>query len=324
VPKLRVVLSNSLLALAGVVATLFIAEGLAGLLWEAPWYERLLREQEEVQQYPYRRNSFGLRGPEPTIPKPEGTQRVLVTGDSFTFGLGLENDAEPFPAVLERRLAESGSRVDVVNGGISGSLTGDWAALWRRAGASLDPDVVIAVFFLRDGTRLGTIPDFFGEIRRDISERNADSTLYRYSHLYRRVRDYQDRFRVGELFTESLVDAYLGEETKEWERAQRNLLELRNLVHAEGAIFGLAVFPVLVELGPDYPFQGVVDSVLGFARDGDIPAHDLLPAFLGRKGPDLWVSPVDQHPNAEGHAIAAESLLPFARALLEKSRGDGA
>ena len=113
------------------------------------------------------------------------------------------------------------------------------------------------------------------------------------------------------------------ENTKEWQRAQRNLLELRNLVHAQGAVFGLAVFPVLVELGPDYPFQDVVDSVLEFASANDIPVHDLLPAFLGRKGPDLWVSPMDQHPNTEGHAIAAESLLPFARALLERSRGDG-
>ena len=324
-PKPRALLSNVLLALCGVVATLLIAEGLAGLLWQAPWHERLLLEQGESQEFSYRRNSFGLRGDEPEVPKPLGTQRVLFTGDSFTFGLGVKDDSDTFPTVLEQQLADEQQlageprAVDIVNGGISGSLTGDWGALWRRTGEALDPDVVIAVFFLRDGTRLATIPDFFGQIREEIARHNEGSTLYRYSHLYRRIRDYQDRFRVGEIYTESLVNAYLGEDTTEWQRAKRNLVSLRNMVQEHGAVFGLAVFPVLVELGPDYPFSGIVDELMGFARRNDIPAHDLLPAFLGLDGPSLWVSALDQHPNPRGHAIAAESLLPFVRALLEQS-----
>lgn len=317
--KLRTVLAHALLVLLGVAGTLLIAEGLAGLLWEAPWYERLLMEQQQAQAHPYLRNSLGLRGPEPQPATFGGPRRVLLIGDSFTFGLGVEDDDAPFPAVLGRRLAGSSPPVEVVNGGLPGSLSADWLALWNRAGGLIDPDVVIVVFFLRDGTMLHTIPNFFGQIRLEITRRNAGSTLYQYSHLYRRLRDLQDRSRVAEIFTQSLIDAYVGKDTAEWQRAQQNLLELRRMVEDNGAVFGLAVFPVLVELDDDYPFQSVVDALLDFARRNDIPALDLLPAFRGRYGPDLWVSALDQHPNAEGHALAAEALLPFVRELLEQS-----
>lgn len=51
-----------------------------------------------------------------------------------------------------------------------------------------------------------------------------------------------------------------------------------------------------------------------------MPTHDLLPAFLGRDASRLWVSAWDQHPNAEAHAVAAQSLLPFVRGLLTADR----
>lgn len=322
--KFRSVLVHSLLVLLGVAGVLAMAEGLAGLLWKAPWYERLLVEQEQSQRQPYVRNSLGLRGPEPRVPKPEGVRRVLILGDSFTFGLGVQDDQAPFPALLARDLANASPPVDVVNGGIPGSLTADWLALWRRAGEQLDPDVVIAVFFLRDGTSMATIPQFFGQIRAEIARRNGDSLLYQYSHLYRRLRDFLDRTRVAEIYTHSLIDAYLGGKTREWRVAQRNLLTLRNAVQAHGASFGLVVFPVLVELDDAYPFQAVEDLVMDFARRNHIRAHDLLPAFRGYSGPELWVSAFDQHPNAEGHALAARSLLPFVRELLEQDAARGA
>ncbi len=317
---LRSTLQNGLLVLGGLVGALLVAEGVAGLVWKAPWHERLQSEQTAAQRHAVRRNSLGLRGAELPTPRPAHLRRVLVIGDSFTFGLGVADDRLPFPALLDRRLRRRS--VQVVNGGIPGSLTGDWGALWRRAGARIDPDVVVAVFFLRDGTRLETIPHFFDEIREGVTKRNEASRLYRVSNLYRWIRDIQAREWIAETYTDALTEAYLGppERTGEWRRAQRNLLDLRDMVEQHGAVFGLAVFPVLVELDESYPFQSVTDLLLDFARENDIPAHDLLPAFRGRDAPELWVSAVDQHPNAKGHRIAADSLQPFVEELLSRPR----
>lgn len=321
--RIRSAAGNLLLALAALGVALLAAEGAARLLFEAPWTDRLLDFQEEVQRGPYARNGLGLRGPEPTRPKPPGLRRVLVLGDSFTFGLGVDDDADLFPARLERALGDVGPPVEVVNGGIPGSLTGDWLALWRRVGAELEPDAVLAVFFLRDGTRLETIPAFFARIRERVARETLGSPLYRHSRLYRLLRDRLDRRELARIYTEGLVLAYTGDDgqTAEWRRARENLVALRDAVEAAGARFGLAIFPVLVELRPGaYPFAAVTHRIEEFAREAGISCHDMLPAFLGERAPELWVSALDQHPNARGHALAAASLEPFVRELLAPER----
>jgi lysophospholipase L1-like esterase len=325
VGRFRSRLLSALLALAGLGVSLLLAEGVARRRWVAPWYQRLLTEQRGWQRPHHHLNRLGLRGPDVEIPKPASVHRVLVLGDSFTYGLGVRKESAPFPAVLQRQLNGDWPRrrgpYEVVNGGISGSLTGQWVELLRRVGPQLEPDVVLAVFFLRDGTRDRTISDFFGVIRDEIAQRNAESALYQASYLTRWIRDLQDRQRVARAYTETLLDAYFGagEQTAQWHLAQRHLLVLRDRAQAQGAVFGLAVFPVLVELDEGYPFRAISDLLMEFAAAHGIPAHDLLPAFLGREAADLWVSPLDQHPNEAGHAVAADSLLPFVRALLEQA-----
>ena len=303
-----------LLVAAACTLSLALAEGVARLLWQAPWYERLLAEQVRHQKHPYRLNSLGLRDEE-IEPRTGGERRVLVLGDSFTFGLGVEDAGATFPALLEQRLPGG---VEVLNAGLPGSLTGDWVALWEKVAPRFDPDLVLLVFFLRDGTAISSIPDFFGAIRREIVVRNRTSPAYRRWHLYRMWRDWRDRREVARLYANRFQAAYFGDEaeTAEWQRAQANLRALRDAARARGAAVGLVVFPILVELREGYPFRAISEQVAAFGRDAGIPTHDLLPAFLGHSGPDLWVSALDQHPNARAHALAAESLIPFVAGLL--------
>jgi len=320
--KRRAVILLSLL-IAGVILALGAGELIARTLYRAPWYERLLTEQRYSEDYPYERNADGLRDRDYPSPKPPGRRRVLVLGDSFTFGQGVFDDGAVFPSLIEDQLARSTplpgvGAIDVLNGGVGGSLTGDWLVLWNRIAPRFDPDVVLIVFFLRDGTRSGSIPDFFGKIRNRIVSSNSRSRLYRHSYLYRTLRDALDRQWISVAYLRAFENAYFGDhdQTSEWRAARRNLMELSESAARRGATVGFVIFPVLVELSEEYPFQAIVDRLEQFAIAADLPVHSLLPDFLGEDAAQLWVSDADQHPNERAHAIAAESLLPFVSQLL--------
>ena len=83
-------------------------------------------------------NSRGLRGDEVSLQKPVGVRRVLVVGDSFGWGFGVEQE-DTFGARLERALPDT----EVINGAVSGYST-DQVLLWLRLeGRQYAPDVVV-------------------------------------------------------------------------------------------------------------------------------------------------------------------------------------
>src|SRR3990167_480764 len=87
-------------------------------------------------------NRFSLRGPDPVIPKPPGVFRILVLGDSYTFGFPVRDD-ETFASLIERQLNAQGVSVEVVNGGVSGySPTLEYISL-RDQFLAFEPDLVI-------------------------------------------------------------------------------------------------------------------------------------------------------------------------------------
>lgn len=325
----RILVKRSLQRLAliggGLCVGLLVAEGLSRLVDEDPWYDRLLREQlDPKHRENVKRNALGLRDRDHASPKPPGTTRILLLGDSFTFGCGVPDDTAVFPELLERQLdaelSRTGRRIEILNGGMPGSLTRDWVQLQERVKDSFQPDITVVVFFLRDGTLTHLIGGFFSPIRTRIATRNQESWLYRSSHLYRLLRDPMDRRTISDGYANVMQTSYFGRgpQMDEWRQAQANLRTIQAVAARGNSTTALVVFPVLVELNDHYPFKNICDLLVRFGHELGVPTFDLLPAFLGHDGPALWVSPRNPHPNPEAHRIAADALLPFFRDLLKR------
>jgi len=90
-------------------------------------------------------NSFGLRDNEHSIEKPQGTKRIVVVGDSFTWGYGV-NDGEVFTDVLETMLTNT----EVINLGVTAYGLDQETEYFRRLGVRFEPDILIVAFCQND------------------------------------------------------------------------------------------------------------------------------------------------------------------------------
>lgn len=110
------------------------------------------RGQEPSQQFPGTKasiaiNALGLRGKETTYNKPEGVKRILILGDSYAFGLYVNNE-ETYPFLLEEELLKKGYKVEVLNAGYADGHDTDQEYVWLlNEGLKYHPDVIILGFF---------------------------------------------------------------------------------------------------------------------------------------------------------------------------------
>ena len=86
-------------------------------------------------EFEFSTNQHGLRYPRIPLEKPAEEVRILMLGDSFTEGVGVEA-ADPFGMDLEIRYnRQTGNKVRFVNGGLGGGgkaplSSGDYSGMW--------------------------------------------------------------------------------------------------------------------------------------------------------------------------------------------------
>jgi len=104
----------------------------------------------EFESYGFRTsvriNSRGYRGPERTYDRRGNARRVVVLGDSFVWGFGVD-ESEMFTHRLDR---DSGGDFDVVNLGVSGYSTDQELLVYRNEGRRYGADTVVLVVATND------------------------------------------------------------------------------------------------------------------------------------------------------------------------------
>lgn len=100
---------------------------------------------------PIHSNRFSFREREFAVPKPRGVFRVMVLGDSLTWGAGLSEN-ERYTALTEKYLATlvAGRRIEVLNFGVIGGPTTEEREVLRRHVHDVDPDLIVVGFCVND------------------------------------------------------------------------------------------------------------------------------------------------------------------------------
>ena len=167
---------------------------------------------------PARTNSLGFRDTrEYTIPKPPGTFRIIVLGDSVTFGHGATYETS-YPYLLEQRLRSWNPQVkwEVWNLGVPGYNTAQELAYLNEVGERYQPDLVVVGFFLNDFTgfepnpRPGVVARARSAVMRTMQRHVYSTELYKRIYLtlrFRMTESKENQQRLEHLQTE---DALLG------------------------------------------------------------------------------------------------------------------
>lgn len=280
-------------------------------------YEMIPRRDADGRPIPFEDkpgsvNSWGYRDVEHSVAKAPGVTRILVLGDSITFGLRVERFSDTFPAKLERNLKAAGVSAEVINFGVCGYDTGQELELLKRRGLALQPDVVMVAYCMNDhvGISDDVLVPLLQRARGDailgkprLGRFLARSAFYRLVR-YRLIPDAaRSRSAESMLKSYSRADAVPGA-----------LGELSRLQGEHDFRALVVVFPFLDHLD-HYAHGSAHGSIRGLCEQNGLPVLDLLPAFQSCAGSDTERIAADLfHPNADGHTCAADAI---ARHLLD-------
>jgi len=248
--------------------------------------------------------------------EPDPGPSVLVVGDSFTEGAGVDRVAT-FVARLQEEL-----KVRVFNGGRRGLDQPELAATVGPLVAATQPQWVVYAMTPNDyeqepawAARQAFLNDLILD-RQHMGEPDWKlPALLRRSELARLIAAAK---RSAEA-TSATLDWYRGmngpENAAGFARTIDDVAGMKAEAAAGGAEFLVVLLPLLVDFG-DYPFEELHTDTIDALQARGVDAVDLLPAFAPEDAADLWVHRVDMHPNARGHEIIAGAMAPVLRSRL--------
>jgi hypothetical protein len=314
-----------------------VAEGDRGLwTYDATkgWFHRPASEGASFLGGPdggrIRINALGLRGGEVSRAKPEGVKRVLVLGDSFVFGVGVDESHlfTTYLAALLNRAAPD--RFEVLNLGISGYSTDQEYLLLEELGRPLMPDLVILVACDNDFS--GNVADFAylqyykpyfelgpaGELRRrNLPVPRLDRAqrlrlwLAQRSNLWNLMRSRRSSQPVVRQALELFQVGVAGPARVDAVRLTAALVTgIRDLAGSAGAAFAL------LNTGHRGEDTGAFHALRPLLREAGVPFLGLEAtlAEARRSRPQgRWDFGYDPHWNVDSHRLAAEVAHAFLR-----------
>jgi hypothetical protein len=308
------------LALSGLTAfaLLLCAEGYFYFFHDTTDRTAVLLTSRRWTERHVRLNRAGFRDdPPPPAKREPGELRVLVLGDSFTFGHGVADPKQRYSDRLEELWRREGRNARVMNAAKPGWSSAHELKVLRgvQGGAALD--LVILGYVLNDIDDLVPYPEeYWAAVEAVRTPPPSVAFFTRRSlaldFLYARTRLF-GRAEFG-AYDELMLSGYRTPEV--WDKHTQTLREIAAACAKRGAPLLVATFPFFTRDWGDYRL-GEAHRRLGelWAQIG-VPHVDLLDTYRATPASELGIGRFDSHPNERAQAIAAERIFAAARTLV--------
>ena len=238
-------------------------------------------------------NSVGWRDTDYSLEKPDGATRIMMLGDSVTFGWGAPPDAIT-SNLLEERLntQDSGRLVEVLNTGVGNTNTAMQVTNFLAKGKDYKPDIVVLNYFINDA---------------EPTPKRKQNWLVDWSYaavfLAGRIDILKRSFFGTETWLEYYANLY-NDDRPGWTAAKAAIKQLIEYCKAEDIKLAIVNYPELHELDP-YPFENVNAAL---QKASSLPVLDLTSSVKDLPPESLWVTKTDAHPNKRAATRFAEAI----------------
>ena len=290
-------------------------------------------------------NSHGFRDQEYSIQKPEGVKRVVVLGDSFTWGWGVEQQ-DIFTEIAE----QASSGVQFLNLGHMGYGTAQEYLLLRKLGLKFSPDLTVVAFYPNDidntAGQEGIRPKYVVKegiltlekkpnplpFNRTLKMMVKEHFLF-YSFIDYRMALLKQSWRTPIIWSggkKYFFKNFINEMKETWDVVETLLLEIDRVTNHRLLILYVPHRLQIEddryrkELRASHLDEHELDIMLvntllkKFSEDHDIPFLDLTSTMRKENTQAPLYFEHDGHWSPRGHKIAGEQLQDKVRELLER------
>jgi lysophospholipase L1-like esterase len=265
-------------------------------------------------------NEDGLRWSKPFPPKRDDTYRVMVVGDSLTFGLGIAEESR-FSNVVQQSLGGD-FRIEVVNIGHNGYQSADILAEIKKYLPVLRPNLVVYAVCLNDFLPSGMLPYPAHPAHPFPLPEAFKNWMIAHTRIGPLFNDLYDatlrRFHLRKDFYDDILADFAGYRR----RFAEDVAQMNEAVRAANLppLVAMVIDQFPVYQGRGYQIARIAEDAFAKAGAEVIPSESFYRDYSGR---DLSVSRWESHPNEEANWLWAEmiadalrnrsDLRPFAR-----------
>ena len=263
------------------------------------YYRHRPNFERNYQGVPVQINAHGFRD-KPISDKEPNELRIMFLGDSVTFGWGARQEdifVHRTGELLEERLRRP---VRTINTGVGSYNTDNQDAVLRHYGQMLAPDAVVLTYVSNDidptpEQKFDPWPDY---VLRGKSPPEAIRLIAGRSWAYRLI------LHVAQ-FSSDAPEENLSRSSEGWKQSANALRSISEYCNTKGIPF----IVIMYRMSPNQLVDGIARELSTMSAKLGFYYGDTLPWFDGQDIRQLTNTPVDRHPNAQGHALVAEGIV---------------
>jgi len=249
-----------------------------------------------------------MRRTTPFPPKQPGVFRVMVLGDSFTYGKGIAEDGT-YASQLQR-LLQTDYRIEVLNLGVGADQSEDILRTLRRFLPELHPDLVIYGVCHNDFLPSGVGGDSLNNAYAFPLSKSIKKALMKRSRFASLTSDAYNKALLRLGLRTDFYDQILKDFQGEQARFGRDVKEMNAFVTGQG------LPPIVTIVFDRFPAHGskgdqltqVAERYLKAAGMDVIETTDYYDRFAGQ---NFSVSPWEAHPNEIANAIWSAMIAAY-------------